>query len=122
MFDETTPENLDAAMRRLPLRYYEVTFANGNCQRLFATQVHMPRREAMGRSDGLVRFYAPVDPDSHMSRAGRLVLAAEWGTGIVQIRDLDAYGTETETTPVERTFWQKLRDALTWDQTVAGES
>ena len=117
MYDETTtPEALAESVRRLPLRHYEVAFASGRRQRLYATQVNMPKSSLTGHGPNMVEFRGPLDPESHRDRAGQLVLAAQLGTVIVQIRDLDADIADVYTAKVtvKRSFWQRFLDALTW--------
>jgi len=110
--ETTTPENLAESVRKSPLRHYEITFASGRRQTLYATQVNMPKRDFMGRGSDMVEFRGPLDPESHLGRAGQLILAAQLGTVIVQIRDLDA---DIATVTVKRSFWQTFLDAFTFE-------
>jgi hypothetical protein len=114
MNTETTPDEMAESLRRYPLRSYEVTFVDGRRQRLLATKVSMPYADT---SHHFVEFYGPADPASHMSRAGRLLLAGKLGTVIVAIRDLDADIAEvwTAAVTVKRSFRQRLLDALTFN-------
>lgn len=118
--EATTPEDLAESIRRLPLRHYEITFASGRRQTLYATQVNMPKYDFTGRGPNMVEFRGPLDPASHLGRAGQLVLAAQLGSVIVQIRDLDADIADvwTATVTVKRSFWQRLLDALTFNTRV----
>jgi hypothetical protein len=118
MTTETTATDRMAELKqRMPLRTYEVTFVGGRRQRLQATQVNMPRREALARNTGMVEFYAPIDPEGDTGWCGRLVLAAHLGTVIVQIRDLEADIAEVwtaEVKVVKPSFGSRLLDALMW--------
>lgn len=123
--ETTTPENLAESVQRFPLRHYEITFASGRRQTLYATRVTMPKDDFTGRGPNMVEFRAPLDPESHLGRAGQLVLAAQLGTVIVQIRDLDADIADvwTATVTVKRSFWQRFLDAFTFTNTAKrGES
>jgi hypothetical protein len=108
--ETTTADRVAELKQQMPLRTYEVTFVDGRRQRLQATQVNMPRREALTRNTGMVEFYAPIDPEGDTGWCGRLVLAAHLGSVVVGVRDLDADITEV----AKPTFWSQLLDALTF--------
>jgi hypothetical protein len=114
--ETTTPDNLAEAVERYPLRSYEVTFTDGRRQRIFATVVRMPRSDFMSRGTGVVEFYGPIDATSHLGRAGRLILAAQFGTVIAAVRDSDIEITDIDPigAPVQHTFGRRLLDALTF--------
>jgi hypothetical protein len=117
--ETTTPAALAEAKCRLPMRRYEVTFADGRRQRLEATRVQMPRNDFMSRGNGMVEFRGPVDSESHLGRAGRLVLAAQLGSVVVKIVDLDADIADVYTALVtvkQPSFWERTVRAIGWQR------
>lgn len=73
-------------------RTYEITWFDGRCERLEATQVHVPSKTGGYGSGNVIMFYGPMGLPDGSSWAGRLLLSAVMGAegGIVAVRDVDA--------------------------------